>query len=338
MYQILRLQKLKSVYSLRRSLAHSYRDIKTPNADPALKKDNQMVGLETAKEAIECYQDKLNTVKGKIRSNAVFALEFLITASPEWFKGRSMQEQTEYFNGALKWLRTHYGADNFIVGGVHRDEKTPHLYAYFIPLKDQKLNAKHYVGGHRDRLVQMQTDFHEQVSKQFGLERGQHGSKAEHIAVKKWYAMINKVMNLPRISKYNQLRDLISGELDNTIQAASASAVEAQVLRDRALGQVKAAREALKRAESVSERLANTDKLEAALAASEAKRAAYEREYRNLKDIFETHKQDFQEVIQKKLGIDPARSAPEVLPTERGIKIDPNPVGQVAQAAQILKL
>lgn len=315
-------------------MAHAYRDQTTPNADPARLAHNQMVGAKTAADALARYEERLGTVKGNIRKNAVYAVEYLVTASPEWFDGRSMQEQTEYFNEALKWLKAQYGAENFIAGGVHRDEKTPHLYAYFIPLKDQKLNAKHYVGGHRDRLAQMQTDFNETVSKRFGLERGQPGSKAKHTAVKQWYSMISEAMNLPKTTKTEQLRKVITGELDKTLQAAAAVALEAKTARDRALGQVKAARDALKRAESVSERLAYADKLEAALEASEAKAATYEREYHKLKDIFETHKPEFQEVIQKKFGISPARSAPEPLPREQAIKIDPSLADQVVQVDQ----
>ena len=338
MYQILRLQKLKSVYSLRRSMAHAYRDQETPNADPARLAHNQMVGAKTAADALARYEERLGTVKGNIRKNAVYAVEYLVTASPEWFEGRSLEEQTEYFNGALKWLREQYGAENFIAGGVHRDEKTPHLYAYFIPLKDQKLNAKHYVGGHRDRLAQMQTDFHEKVSKKFGLERGQQGSKAKHTAVKQWYSMIAEVMDLPKTNKIEQLRQVISGSLDETLQKAAAIALEAKIAKDRALGQVKAAREALKRAESVSERLANADKLEAALASSEAKAATYEREYHKLKDIFETHKAEFQEIIQKKFGISPAQNAPEPLPQKQEAKTDPDPIVPLPSAGAQLKL
>lgn len=297
-------------------MAHAYRDQHTPNADPARFSHNQHAGPKTSAEAMSRYKDRLSTVNGRIRKNAVFAIEYLVTASPEWFEGRSTDEQTQYFSDALKWLKAKYGADNFISAGVHRDEKTPHLYAYFIPLKDNKLNAKHYVGGHREVLANMQTDFHESVSKKFGLERGQQGSKAKHTAVKKWYSMIAEAMDLPNTTKLEQLRQVISGSLDETLQKASAIALESKLAKERAYGQVMAARRALKQAQSVTERLAMVDKLEVALEASESKAATFEREFRNLKSIFDTHKNEFQRVLQEKFGYAPAQPEPELQPVE----------------------
>lgn len=322
MYQILRMEKLKSVYSMRRSMAHAYRDQDTPNADPARFSQNQYAGPKTSAEAISRYNERLSTVKGRVRKNAVFALEYLVTASPEWFEGRSIDEQTEYFNDALKWLKAKHGADNFISAGVHRDEKTPHLYAYFIPLKDRKLNAKHFVGGHREILAKMQTDFHENVSKKYGLERGMEGSQAKHTAVKKWYSMIADAMDLPKTTKMDQLRRVISGSLDETLRKASAIALEAKLAKERAYGQVMAARRALKQAQGVTERLAMLDKLEAALDASELKAAHFEREYRNLKDIFEIHGDDIKRFLQEKFGYAPAEPEPEALPPNQEITID----------------
>jgi hypothetical protein len=325
MYQILRLQKIKSVYSLRRSMAHTYRDQATPNADPARLAHNQMVGAKTASDALGRYQARLGTVKGAVRKNAVYALEYLVTASPEWFDGKGIKEQNTYFNEALKWLKEQYGAENFISAVVHRDEKTPHLCAYFIPLKDNKLNAKHYVGGHRDRLVEMQTDFHNRVSNQFGLERGQHGSKAKHTAVKAWYSMIAEAAELPKMTPLDKIRALVSGDMGKRLQTAATATLESQLLRDRAVKQVKAARLALKRAESVTERLAQVDKLEAALAASEAKAAHYEYEMGSLKGLLEMNRDVIEANTKKMFGIGPEASPPviteknEIAPVEAAV-------------------
>jgi hypothetical protein len=55
---------------------------------------------------------------------------------------------------------------------IHRDETTPHLIAYVVPLDEAtgKLNAKKWLGG-RAKMSQMQSDFANQV-KSLGLERG----------------------------------------------------------------------------------------------------------------------------------------------------------------------
>lgn len=292
-------------------MAHAYRDQETPNADPARLSQNQMVGPKSAAEALKRYQERLGTVKGAVRKNAVYAVEYLVTASPEWFEGRTIKEQNAYFNESLKWLKSQYGAENFISGVVHRDEKTPHLCAYFIPLKDQKLNAKHYVGGHRDRLAEMQTDFHATVSKSFGLERGQPGSKAAHTSVKKWYAMIAEVMGIPKMTKLEKIKAIMKGGVEESLQKAAATAVEAKSQRDRAAGQVKAARESLKRSQSDSERLAKVDALETALAASEAKAAHYEREMRSLRDLLDLNRDVIEANTKKIFGIGQEAAPPE---------------------------
>jgi hypothetical protein len=41
-----------------------------------------------------------------------------------------------------------------------------------MPMKDGKLNAKHFIGGTRDRMSELQNDFHEKVGRPSGLDRG----------------------------------------------------------------------------------------------------------------------------------------------------------------------
>lgn len=75
---------------------------------------------------------------------------------------------------------------------IHRDETTPHLVAYVVPLDPNtgRLNARKWLGG-RAVLSQMQTDFANHV-KNLGLERGIEGSKAEHTTIKDYYAKVNQ--------------------------------------------------------------------------------------------------------------------------------------------------
>ncbi|MFX5169009.1 plasmid recombination protein, partial [Acinetobacter baumannii] len=83
---------------------------------------------------------------------------------------------------------------------IHRDETTPHLVAYVVPIDQKgKLNAREFLGG-RAKLSKMQTDFHEKV-KDLGLERGLEGSKAEHKTVKEFYAELQEP--LPKSEKIN---------------------------------------------------------------------------------------------------------------------------------------
>ncbi|QQM83495.1 plasmid recombination protein (plasmid) [Klebsiella quasipneumoniae] len=94
----------------------------------------------------------------------------------------------------MRWpgSRERHGAENLIYAGIHRDETTPHLYAYVVPLDPQgKLNCRHFLGGAK-ALSQMQTDFAERVGQRHGLQRGIEGSKARHTTVRQYYAALQQ--------------------------------------------------------------------------------------------------------------------------------------------------
>ena len=190
-YAILRVQKLKDKGSIRRSLKHSFRAQDTPNADPERTPDNSHVFADSVDSAMNNITQRLDTQK-KIRKNAVLAVEYLVTGSPESLQGKTREQQDDYFQDAIGWLKEKHGADNVVYAGVHRDEQTPHLYAYVVPIDErEKLNCRAFLGGVK-MLNEMQTDFAEKVGIKHGLERGIEGSKAKHQSIKKHYAAIQK--------------------------------------------------------------------------------------------------------------------------------------------------
>lgn len=189
-YAILRTAKIKHASKLRRSLSHSFRESDTPNADPQRLVDNTHIGAQSSREAIERFNDRLAT-QSKVRKNAVLAVEYLITASPEAMQGKNRKQQDAYFDDALAWLRQRHGEENVFYAGVHRDETTPHMYAYVVPIdKREKLNCRHFLGGGQ-ALSEMQTDFADAVGARHGLVRGQKGSKARHQPMKAYYKRLN---------------------------------------------------------------------------------------------------------------------------------------------------
>ena len=97
-----------------------------------------------------------------------------------------------FFENSKKWLEKQYGSKNVVAVSIHRDETTPHLIAYVVPLDEAtgKLNAKKWLGG-RAKMSQMQSDFADQV-RSLGLERGVEGSKAKHTKIKEYYAKVNQ--------------------------------------------------------------------------------------------------------------------------------------------------
>ena len=184
-YAILRTTKLKTMGNIGGSLAHSYRTIETPNADPNLtpKNHHSVATPEGVKQAIkDCLPEKR-------RSDAVLCIEYLITASPEW-EGWGKSQEVEFFKRSAQWLIDQHGEENIAGMSIHRDISTPHLVAYVVPIDQKgKLNCKNFLGG-RAKLNKMQTDFANKVA-DLGLMRGKEGSKAKHTSIKEYYHDIN---------------------------------------------------------------------------------------------------------------------------------------------------
>lgn len=189
-FAILRTAKLKSFGEIGGSLSHNYRDRPSPNANSQLTQNNEN-SLSSAQLVMSAIKDKLPE---KRRKDAVLCVEYLITASPDWV-GWNKSDEQKYFDDAKKWLEDRHGKENVIATTIHRDESTPHLVAYVVPLVDGKLNAKHFLGG-REKLSKMQTDFAANVGQSVGLVRGLEGSKAEHQTVKQYYANVNTAVKI----------------------------------------------------------------------------------------------------------------------------------------------
>ena len=183
------MEKLKSRAGLVHSLKHAYREQKTLNADPKSLNQNQMYKSCDVKQAMAEYDKRLEESGiTKVRKNGVHAVEFMISASPELMSKMSKADQHKYFQDAYHFLADKHGSENILAAVLHKDETTPHLSAYVIPLtKENKLSCKSFYG-ERNALSDLQTDFHRDVAKKFGLERGIEKSGAKHKNIQKYYA------------------------------------------------------------------------------------------------------------------------------------------------------
>lgn len=142
------------------------------------------------KESNNWLQDINNEIKAagaKTRSNSVLALDTLYTASPNFFQGKSNEENDQFFRDCLQFHQRKFG--HVISAVVHYDETTPHLHILSVPLtQDGRLSAREIVGN-RANLNRMQTEFFEQVGKGYGLERGVQmdgQEKKKHITAQEW--------------------------------------------------------------------------------------------------------------------------------------------------------
>ena len=116
--------------------------------------------------------------------DSVRLVEALVTATPEFFKGKEKAEIKAYFQEALNFIKEHQDPKTIISAVVHMDEKTPHMHLSFVPLtEDRRLCAKEIVGN-KKKLTQWQDRFWEHMVKKYpDLKRGESASETgrDHI-------------------------------------------------------------------------------------------------------------------------------------------------------------
>ena len=187
-YAIMRAKKLANMGSVAASMQHCYRERETHNADQERTPDNQHLVAQSTDEAM----GKLRALlPEKRRKDAVLAVEYVMTASPEWFAQATPEQEKAFFQRSLQWLADKYGADRIVTASIHRDEATPHLSAFVVPLtQDKRLSAKEFIGS-RDKMRTDQSTYAACVA-DLGLERGIEGSKATHQTIQQHYAAVQR--------------------------------------------------------------------------------------------------------------------------------------------------
>lgn len=145
------------------------------------------VNLIQSNNWMQDIQAEIDRAGAKTRSNSVVALDAIYTASGEFFKGKSNEENDQFFRDCLQFHQRKFG--HVISAVIHYDETTPHLHILSVPLThDGRLSARKIVGN-RANLSRMQTEFFEQVGRGYGLERGVQmdgQEKKKRITAQEW--------------------------------------------------------------------------------------------------------------------------------------------------------
>ncbi len=177
----------------------------------------------------------------RTRSDSVRVVEALVTASPEFFKGKKKSEVKAYFTVALDFIQKHQSKDTIISAVVHMDEKTPHMHLCFVPLtEDKRLSAKEIVGN-KKKLTWWQDEFWKHmVGKYPDLERGESASETGRTHIP------------PRLFKeavhLNRMKDQIMAILnDSNPFNKKSKAEELETLLDKYVPGVEAMRTKLKK-------------------------------------------------------------------------------------------
>ena len=204
----------------------------------------------------------------RTRSDSVRVVEALVTATPEFFKGKKKAEIKAYFQEALDFIREHQDQKTIISAVVHMDEKTPHMHLSFVPLTaDGRLCAKEIVGN-KKKLTQWQDRFWEHMVKKYpDLERGESASETgrDHIPPRVFKQMarltkqaerLDMLLSDVKLSNYKERTAQVMAFLDKYIP--DVAAMETQMKKYHKFFTTAEAEKAVLKAENES----LTDKLE----------------------------------------------------------------------------
>ena len=208
---ILRTEKVKSRQQITQAAEHNFRIRTQSNIDPARSKLNQIfvntLNVDTTKssdlqEKLTKHYQQLNI---KEKKNNVLMMEFMVSASPEFFENKSPLQIEEWATHQVDFFKKEFG-EQLKIAVLHLDEKTPHLH-FMIgteiksvkKYKNQKgefhketwsLNADRY---NPEFLIGLH-DRHAVWNKKFGLKRGVKGSMREHTTLKEFYKIVDKAL------------------------------------------------------------------------------------------------------------------------------------------------
>lgn len=181
-YGICRVQKVKrsAVGSMQYHNDRMPGEHSNPNIDPEKRGDNvEFIEHGSYRAEVNDRIERFRTSTRKVRKDAVVLVEGVMTASPEFFEGKSRDEVLAFFRDGFEFVKAEAGEENMIHFTVHMDESTPHAHFGFTPIKDGTLAWKKFFDG-RAALKGWQDRFFEKVSEPWGLERGEQDTGRTH--------------------------------------------------------------------------------------------------------------------------------------------------------------
>ena len=106
-FAILRIQKHKTIAAIAGVARHHSREIDCPTADPKKSPNNLKLGLaasgskEVGRGIKAIIDDAQSKVKRKFRSDSVKAVEFMLTASPEFSQQQTKNKKISFSRSLL---------------------------------------------------------------------------------------------------------------------------------------------------------------------------------------------------------------------------------------------
>ncbi len=207
---VLRMRKVKTALAISQMQRHNLReDRDLKNVDYSKSHLNREFVQFSVSSFDERIAHRMKSCTNKtVRKDAVRTIEFVLSASPEYFRPQNPSAFGEYEQGRLdawiaanfEFLKKEHG-DNLVSAVLHLDEATPHIHAVVVPLDaHNRLNAKHFFGG-RQKLSETQTRYAAAVA-HLGIERGDIlQSPDSHTSQKSFYraSKVRPLIDPPRI-------------------------------------------------------------------------------------------------------------------------------------------
>ncbi|PUB08153.1 MobV family relaxase, partial [Paenisporosarcina sp. OV554] len=191
-FVVARMVKIKS-HDVKGIQFHNQREKESrtnPDIDPA----NRHLNYDLVNAEQIDYNKRVKEIIGsqkigerKTRKDAVLVNELLITSDTVFFDKLTPDKQKQFFEESCTLFSERYGKQNVAYATVHNDERTPHLHLGIVPMRDGKLQGKNIFN--RQELLWIQDEFPKHMQKLgFDIERGEKGSKREHIETQKFKA------------------------------------------------------------------------------------------------------------------------------------------------------
>lgn len=234
MYAIARIEKIKNLEHVQAATDHNMRTVPRFSREVDQSRSYLNLVLIGSKNA---YSDIEKALPYKRRKNAVLAIEVLLTASPQYFRGNAEYGKWDtvklesWKSSAFDFAQKHWG-ENLVNCVLHLDEATPHLQMFIVPKReDGKLDARSLFN--REALFRLQDEYHKAV-KHLGLRRGIQAALTgrKHEKLKDYYNRVNQPVyevELDNLNEYEPLQTL-KPSLFGTVDAKKANEliVEAQ--------------------------------------------------------------------------------------------------------------
>lgn len=216
---IFRVQGIKTTGDLKGIGKHNVDRISHTNKDIDQERSNENITLKECGENYNSrfheithdlkiqHEEQMKTTRKSRRKNfldkvnedkADVACEFLMSASPEYFEGKSREEIEKWAETSLDFITINIGIEekNVLHAVVHMDEKTPHLHVVAVPLVEKydgrrkkdvlAISRKHFIKN-GEQLAQIQTDYVDHLKENgIQLNRGKEKSKAQHLDVARY--------------------------------------------------------------------------------------------------------------------------------------------------------